>query len=80
MYTVSLGLALAAISFACTSSPQASVSDANATPAAECGVDCEKACCDEAATCDAAASCDAAAKAECEGEAKVCPVTGAEIN
>jgi hypothetical protein len=63
------GLALAAVTFACASEPKAAVSD-DAAPKTEC-----------ATSCDAAKSeCSAEKKAECSTEAKVCPVTGKEIN
>jgi hypothetical protein len=76
MKNMILGLALAAVTFACASEPKAAVSDANTAPKAECTADCEKACCDAAKT-----ECSEASKAECADKAKVCPVTGnKEIN
>ena len=76
MKNMILGLALAAVTFACASEPKAAVSDANTAPKAACTTDCEKACCDAAAK----AECTGEAKAECADKAKVCPVTGKEIN
>lgn len=65
------GLALAAITFACASEPKTAVSE-DAAPNAECTSSCESAC-------EAKTECSSEAKAECS-EAKVCPVTGKEIN
>lgn len=64
------GLALAAVTFACASEPKAAVSD-NAAPKTECATPCDDA---------AKAACSSEKKAECSTEAKVCPVTGKEIN
>ena len=68
MKNVFLGLAIAALTFACQSEQKASVEDAAPKAAMECGTNCEKACCAEASECSTA------------GEQKVCPVTGKVIN
>ena len=72
MRNMLLGLAVACLTVACASQTTA-VEDAGA-PGAECGVECEKACCEEASECSTGEA------SECSTEQKVCPVTGKPIS
>ncbi len=84
MKNIFLGLALATLSMACTTSESKASYDDASTPAMECTTeDCEKACClEELSECSSekAAECAGEKAAECSSEKKVCPVTGQEIN
>lgn len=68
-----LAVALVGLAFGCKTDKQAAVSDASATPVAECATSCS-----DAAKADCATKCDSAAKKECS-TAKTCPVTGKTI-
>ena len=75
MKNMILGLAIACLTVACASEKKASVED-TATPAA---VECQTECSSEKADCASKSECSSEAKAECDS-AKVCPITGKEIN
>ncbi len=67
MKKVLLGLAAVCLTFACASQQKSAVGPAESAPKAECGAECEKACCE-------------GAKTECSGEQKTCPATGKPIS
>jgi hypothetical protein len=82
MKNVFLGIALVAMTVACTSEPKNAVVDPEG-PNVECtDADCEKACCASECSGEKAAECSGEKAAECSGEAeaKTCPVTGKAIN